>query len=186
MRVVYSTLNFSADQTRFKKIIGYVPQDDVVVSELTLPVNILHSARRIDDLLSCLGLNHSQNILVGDPSEPVISEGQRKRVSIGIKLAAALLALILDEPTSGLDATSALSIIGLLKALCRLGINVKCLLHQPRLEHFQSLDKLLLLASGQETYFAKAPDLIEYFENVGFSVSKQCNPADLLMDILSG
>ncbi|KAF7854202.1 hypothetical protein EAF04_010499 [Stromatinia cepivora] len=184
----------------FKKIIGYVPQDDVVLSELTVRENILHSARirlprswaekeierHVDDLLSCLGLSHIQNSLVGDTAKPVISGGQRKRVSIGIELAAAPLALVLDEPTSGLDATSALSIIGLLKALCRLGITVICILHQPRLEIFQSLDRLLLLANGQEIYFARAVDAIEYFENAGFSIPKQCNPADVLMDIISG
>ncbi|KAI9644602.1 hypothetical protein NHQ30_006623 [Ciborinia camelliae] len=183
-----------------EKVIGYVPQDDVVLPELTVRENILHSARirlpqswtdseierHIDDLLSCLGLSHIQNSLVGDAVKPVISGGQRKRVSIGIELAAAPLALILDEPTSGLDATSALSIIGLLKALCRLGITIICILHQPRLEIFQSLDRLLLLANGQEIYFAKAADAIEYFEKAGFSMSNQCNPADILMDIISG
>ncbi|CAD6446737.1 b36d4908-a87d-451c-9dc5-3204af660605-CDS [Sclerotinia trifoliorum] len=151
-----------------KKIISYVPQDDVVLSELMVRENILHSVRirlpwswvekeierYVDDLLSCLGLSHIQNSLVGDTVKPVISGGQRKRVSIGIELAAAPLALVLDEPTSGLDATSALSIIGLLKALCRLGITVICILHQPRVEIFQSLDRLLLLANGQEIYFA--------------------------------
>ncbi|APA14592.1 hypothetical protein sscle_13g093620 [Sclerotinia sclerotiorum 1980 UF-70] len=186
--------------SEFKKIIAYIPQDDVVLSELTVRENILHSARirlprswaekeierYVDDLLSCLGLSHIQNSLVGDSVKPVISGGQRKRVSIGIELAAALLALVLDEPTSGLDATSALSIIGLLKALCRLGITVICILHQPRVEIFQSLDRLLLLANGQELYFARAVDAIEYFENAGFSIPKQCNPADVLMYIISG
>ncbi|KAB8289656.1 hypothetical protein EYC80_010569 [Monilinia laxa] len=184
----------------FKKIIGYIPQDDVVCPELTVRENILHSARirlprsrnnceiekHVDNLLSCLRLRHIQHHRVGDTVEPVISGGQRKRVSIGIELAAAPLVLVLDEPTSGLDATSALSIIGLLKALCRLGITVICFLHQPRLEIFQSLDRLLLLADGQEIYFARAFDAIEYFENVGFSIPNQCNPAGILMDIISG
>ncbi|KAF7912700.1 uncharacterized protein EAF01_001721 [Botrytis porri] len=106
LRIDNTTLNVSVDQARLKKIIGYVPPDDVM----------LH----LDDLLSCLGLSHSQNILVGDPSEPVISGGQQKRVSIGIKLAAAPLAIMLDEPTSGPDATSTVSTIGpVRKALCR-------------------------------------------------------------------
>lgn len=198
--ITCSSLDTSADEFRFKKIIGYVPQDDVVLPELTVRENILHSARirlprswtemeiekHVDDLISCLGLSQIQDSLVGDIVKPVISGGQRKRVSIGIELAAAPLALVLDEPTSGLDATSALSIIGLLKALCRLGITIICILHQPRLEIFQSLDKLLLLANGQEIYFARAADTIEYFENAGFSIPKQCNPADVLMDIISG
>ena len=65
--------------------------------------NILHSARirlpstwkepeiraHVDALLKCLNLDHVQHSLVGDPMKPVISGGQRKRVSIGIELAAA-------------------------------------------------------------------------------------------------
>ncbi|TAQ85744.1 hypothetical protein B7494_g5930 [Chlorociboria aeruginascens] len=132
----------------------------------------------VDDLLSCLGLSHIQKSLVGDAIKPMISGGQRKRVSIGIELAAAPIALVLDEPTSGLDATSALSIINMLKALCRLGITVVCILHQPRVEIFQSLDLLLLLADGQEIYSAKASDATEYFINAGFDIPNHCNPAD--------
>ncbi|KAM3067888.1 hypothetical protein ACMFMG_011371 [Clarireedia jacksonii] len=108
----------------FKKIIGYVPQDDVILPELTVRENILHSARvrlppswteneiqeHINNLLMCLGLTHIQDNLVGDVIKPMISGGQRKRVSIGIELAAAPLALVLDEPTSGLDATTDLTV----------------------------------------------------------------------------
>ncbi|TGO59093.1 hypothetical protein BCON_0048g00190 [Botryotinia convoluta] len=80
-------------EARFKKIIGYVPQDNVVVSEFTVRENILHSARirlprtwteieitrHVDDLLSCFGLSHIQNTFVVDPFKPVISGGQQKR-----------------------------------------------------------------------------------------------------------
>jgi hypothetical protein len=117
---------------------------------------------------------------------PTISGGQRKRVSIGIELAAAPMALVLDEPTSGLDATSALSIIELLKALCRLGVTVVCIIHQPRVEIFQSLDRLLLLANGQEVYLGEAAKVEEYFNSVGFDIPPQCNPADVMIDIISG
>lgn len=124
--------------SKYKKIIGYVPQDDIVLSELTVRENILHSARvrlpsdwkndeiqnHVDILLRCLHLWHVKDSLVGSTAAPIISGGQRKRVSIGIELAAAPMALFLDEPTSGLDSTSASSIIMTLKALSRLGITI--------------------------------------------------------------
>ncbi len=69
----------------------------------------------VDILISCLQLSHIADSLVGSPAKPVISGGQRKRVSIGMELAAAPMALFLDEPTSGLDATSAASIMTTLK-----------------------------------------------------------------------
>jgi ABC-type multidrug transport system ATPase subunit len=185
---------------RFKKIIGYVAQDDIVLPELTVRENILHSARirlptswnegqiqkHVDDIIICLGLAHVQHSQVGDTVKPVISGGQRKRVSIGIELAAAPMVLVLDEPTSGLDATSALSIIEILKELSRLGITVVCIIHQPRLEIFQSLDRLLLLTAGREIYFAEAADAVSYFKEAGFVIPAHHNPADVLLDIISG
>lgn len=140
----------------------------------------------IDILLSCLDLSHIQHQPVGDMIKPTISGGQRKRVSIGVELAAAPTALILDEPTSGLDATSALSIIELLKALCRLNVTVVCIIHQPRLEIFQSLDQLLLLARGQEVYLGGASKAVDHFKGFGFEIPPGSNPADVIMDIISG
>lgn len=92
-----------ANNYRYKKVIGYVPQDDIVLPELTVRENILHSARirlpctweegeiqhHVDVLLACLQLSHVKDSLVGSTAAPVISGGQRKRVSIGIELAAA-------------------------------------------------------------------------------------------------
>ena len=186
--------------SRFKKIIGYVPQDDNILPELTVRENLFHSARirlptsltrnqleeHIDLLLSCLQIKHIQDRLVGDIIKPIISGGQRKRVSIGIELAAAPMVLILDEPTSGLDATSALSIVDMLKALSRLGVTVICIIHQPRQEIFHSLDKLLLLASGREIFQGKPGDAASYFQQLGYSIPIECNPADAIMDITSG
>lgn len=40
--------------------------------------------------------------------------------------------------------------------------------------------------NDQEIYFAKAAAPIMYFENVGVSIPKQCNPADLFKDNISG
>lgn len=167
---------------KFKKIIGYVPQDDIVLPELTVRENILHSARirlpsrwsnkdiqkHTDSLIDCLELTHVSNSRVGSVAKPVISGGQRKRVSIGMELAAAPMALFLDEPTSGLDATAALSIMTTLKALSRLGITVISIIHQPRQEIFEALDDLILLANGRMIYQGKEEDVQKYFEQAGF------------------
>ncbi len=186
--------------SKYKKIIGYVPQDDILLAELTVRENILHSARirlpcdwtdddiqgHVDILISCLQLEHVKNSLVGNAAAPVISGGQRKRVSIGMELAAAPMALFLDEPTSGLDATSASSIMTTLKALSRLGITVVTIIHQPRQEIFESLDTLLLFAAGRMIYQGPESTVQTYFENVGFHFPEHGNPADTIMDIIAG
>lgn len=168
--------------------------------ELTVKENLLHSGRirlppkwteveiqeHVDILLACLELTDVQNSLVGDVINPGISGGQRRRASIGIELASAPMALVLDEPTSGLDAASALAIMKLLKAICQQGVTVVCIIHQPRFEIFQCLDRLLLLAGGREVYFGKASDATEYFRTAGFGTPAGSNPADVIMDIVCG
>ncbi|KAL9016530.1 MAG: hypothetical protein Q9185_006107 [Variospora sp. 1 TL-2023] len=188
------------DINKYKKIIGYVPQDDILLPELTVRENILHSARirlpshwgegqiqkHVDILISCLQLAHVKDSLVGSAVKPVISGGQRKRVSIGIELAAAPMALFLDEPTSGLDATSASSIMMALKELSRLNITIITIIHQPRAEIFESLDSLLLFGKGRVIYQGPERDVQAYFEHLGFRFPGSSNPADTIMDIIAG
>ncbi|KAI0969524.1 hypothetical protein F4678DRAFT_481117 [Xylaria arbuscula] len=185
---------------RYKKLIGYVPQDDIVLPELTVYENILHSARirlprtwsnhdikvHVDSVIDCLELSHVRDSLVGSVGKPVISGGQRKRVSIGMELAAAPMAIFLDEPTSGLDATSASSIMRTLKAIARLGISVIVIIHQPRMEIFEMLDELILLANGQIIYEGTEDGVQQFFENVGFRFPEHANTGDVITDIITG
>ena len=96
--------------SRYKKFIGYVPQENVLLPELTVRKTMMRSARirlprswtnlecerHVDLLLRCLGLDHVQHNIVGDPSNHRLSGGERKRVSTSIELAAAPMVLFLD------------------------------------------------------------------------------------------
>ena len=112
---------------------------------------------------------------LGDPAGTRgVSGGQRKRTNIGIELAAAPAAIFLEsvpivcvlfmpprtlcpflysEPTSGLDSAAALEVCRTLRAIADLGLTVVAVIHQPRLEIFDSFDDLLLLAPGGVTAF---------------------------------
>ncbi|VUC28975.1 unnamed protein product [Clonostachys rosea] len=185
---------------RYKKVIGYVPQDDIVLPELTVYENIAHSARvrlprtwsnrdidrLVDAVIDCLELSHVCDSLVGSVSKPVISGGQRKRVSIGMELAAAPMAIFLDEPTSGLDASAASSMMRTLKSLAKLGISVIVIIHQPRVETFEMLDNLILLGNGQTIYEGPQETAHEFFENMGFRFPPHTNKADVITDIITG
>lgn len=188
------------DMAKYKKLIGFVPQDDIVIPELTVRENILHSARcrlpmtwrdvdiqaYVDALISCIGLSHVQHSLVGDANKPVVSGGQRKRVSIGMELAAAPMCIFLDEPTSGLDATSASSIMRLLKAITKLGVTTITIIHQPREQIFNGFDNILLLGLGSEIYAGPTSEAPGYFDSLGFTFPSRANPADIIMDIING
>ena len=61
-------------------------------------------------VIAALGLHRVRHSIVGDEQSRGVSGGERKRLNIGIELAAAPLLLLLDEPTSGLDSSAALEL----------------------------------------------------------------------------
>ena len=52
---------------------------------------------------------------IGDEFVRGVSGGERKRTSIGMELIIEPQVLFLDEPTTGLDASTAISVVQLLK-----------------------------------------------------------------------
>ena len=171
-----------------------------MLPELTVRENILHSARirlpsnwsdkdiqnHTDAVVDCLELSHVKDSLVGSVAKPIISGGQRKRVSIGMELASAPMALFLDEPTSGLDATAASSIMCILKALSHLGISIIVIIHQPRIEIFEMIDDLILLSNGRLIFQGKENNVQSFFQGLGFVFPSHSNAGDVVTDIITG
>ena len=172
----------------FRAVIGFVPQEDIMMRELTVRDNIEYSARtrlpptwtdaeikqHVDAVLDALSLAHVQHTRIGDEKTRGVSGGQRKRVNIGIEVAACPVALYLDEPTSGLDSTAALEVTDALKNIAHAtGITVAMVIHQPRYEIWAALDEVLFLAPGGRTVFlGNLKEVEPYFQSkmVGQSV----------------
>ncbi|KAJ5630271.1 ABC transporter [Penicillium longicatenatum] len=196
-----TTLNgIEKDISMFKQLIGFVPQSDVALVDLTVRENVLLSARlqlggirsdtfiksHVDHILLCMGLDGIQDSIIGEPcSKRSISGGERRRVSIALQLVAMPFALLLDEPTSGLDAHTALSVMELLASISQLGVTVVCVLHQPRSEILNKLDYLMLLGRQNPVYMGRAAEVKMYFEGLGYQIPEHSNPADAILDILS-
>jgi len=188
-----------------KPVIGFVPQDDTVHELLTVRENISFSAEmrmprgtrksRIDkitqDVLQVLQLEPKQNMIVGNRvlRGDGLSGGQRKRVNVGIELAACPTILFLDEPTSGLDSTASLLLVQQLKRMARLGMTIVMIIHQPRFTLFENLDDVLLLGTnmgGRLAYVGPTTSAKPYFEGLGIRMPANENPADWMMDVLCG
>ncbi|KAJ3096579.1 hypothetical protein HDU97_005753 [Phlyctochytrium planicorne] len=192
--------NRAADPGNYRKVIGYVPQEDTMLTELTVRENILHSARvrlprdwteaeiedHVDNVITILGLEKVSGSPIGDERDRGISGGQRKRVNVGIELAAMPLALLLDEPTSGLDSTSSLLLFSRLASITHFaGLTTVAIIHQPRPELFNHFDDVIMMApNGKVAYAGPVNCVGPYFDSIGFKLS-HANMADQAMDILS-
>ena len=114
-----------------------------------------------------MGLAHIRDTVIGDENVRGISGGQLKRVNIALELITEPPLLFLDEPTSGLDSTSTLEVLEVLRQLANTGKTIIMTIHQPRVEAYEQVDKLLLLTQGGKlAYFGPAmPGTAEYFKS---------------------
>ncbi|KAJ5688909.1 hypothetical protein N7462_003301 [Penicillium macrosclerotiorum] len=143
----------------------------------------------VEEIISLLELENLADAIIGTP-ETGLSVEERKRVTIGVELAAKpQLLLFLDEPTSGLDSQSAFNIVRFLKKLAAAGQAILCTIHQPNSALFENFDRLLLLQRGGEcVYFGDIGSdsriLLEYFRRYGADCPLDANPAEWMLDAI--
>lgn len=143
----------------------------------------------VEEILCLLELENLADAIIGSP-ESGLSVEERKRVTIGVELAAKPeLLLFLDEPTSGLDSQSAFNIVRFLRKLSAAGQAILCTIHQPNSALFENFDRLLLLQRGGETvYFGDigkdAHVLLSYFHKYGADCPADANPAEWMLDAI--
>lgn len=143
----------------------------------------------VEEVISLLEMEDIADAIIGDPDAGLAVE-QRKRVTIGVELAAKPeLLLFLDEPTSGLDSQSAFNIVRFLRKLSAAGQCILCTIHQPNSALFENFDRLLLLQKGGQTvYFGDigkdAVVLLDYFRRNGAICPPDANPAEWMLDAI--
>jgi ABC-type lipoprotein export system ATPase subunit len=91
--------DLNAESEKLTGLIGFVPQDDMLIEELTVYQNMYFNARlcfgdfnedqlnkTVDKVLADLDLMDIKDLQVGDPMNKKVSGGQRKRLNIGLEL----------------------------------------------------------------------------------------------------
>jgi ABC-type multidrug transport system ATPase subunit len=210
VRVVFAHLNdsleFDVSSTdskeikAFRKLVGFVPQDDLVYADLTVRENLLYSAKLkrpglseadyadvVNEVSTVLSIDKIAEKLVGSPEKRSISGGQRKRVNIGMELVGRHPIIFMDEPTSGLDSTGSYTVMKYCRDSARKHNQCfVCVIHQPKFSTFMLFDNLSLLGKGG-TVFAGTPcESLVYFNTcLGTSINPDENPADVLMDLIT-
>jgi ABC-type multidrug transport system ATPase subunit/pSer/pThr/pTyr-binding forkhead associated (FHA) protein len=153
----------------YRTQMGFVPQDDIIHTELPVRRALWHAARlrlpdadeheitrRIDDVLAMLDMTDR-----GDQRVRLLSGGQRKRVSIGVELLAQPTMLFLDEPTSGLDPGLEKRMMFDLNRLADQGRTVLLVTHATA--NIEQCHQVAFLAQGRLAYFGPPREAITFF-----------------------
>ncbi|HEY2165910.1 MAG TPA: ATP-binding cassette domain-containing protein [Jatrophihabitantaceae bacterium] len=174
--VWYAGRDLYASYDELRRRIGYVPQDDLLHTTLTVrkalefgaqlrfPPDVTAAERtaRVDEVLSELGLTQHANTQVAR-----LSGGQRKRTSVALELLTKPSLLYLDEPTSGLDPGLDKSVMQSLRTLADDGRTVVVVTHS--VANLDVCDFVLMLApGGYVAYFGPPGGALGYFDKPDF------------------
>ncbi len=158
--------------------IGYVPQDDLLLEELTVYKNLEFNARLcfadfpdeeiheiVEQVLLDFDLVEARDLVVGNPLKKILSGGQRKRLNIALELMREPSILFVDEPTSGLSSSDSEKVMYLLKKQCLKGKLVFANIHQPSSDIYKLFDRMIVMdKGGRIVFFGNPMEAISYFK----------------------
>lgn len=183
-KIEINNYDIHENKDEIKGVIGYVPQDDVLIKELTVFENLFYNAklsfsnytdeeitRIVEKALLDFDLVEARDLRVGDTLTTYLSGGQRKRLNIALELLREPAILFIDEPTSGLSSMDSEKVMNLLKRQTFKGKLVFANIHQPSSEIFKLLDKLLVVdQGGRIIYYGNPLDALTYFKTINHHV----------------
>ena len=163
--------NLYENYESLKYNIGYVPQEDIVYSNLTLHDMLKYTAKlrmpetstkkeraqRIKEVLEIVQLTEFENSYIRQ-----LSGGQRKRASIATELIADPSLFFLDEPTSGLDPDTERSVMQTLQKMSKMGKTIILVTHNTLNLHL--CDKVAFFGKGGHLcFYGKPQEALDFF-----------------------
>ncbi|PSS16458.1 ABC transporter G family member 10 like [Actinidia chinensis var. chinensis] len=183
--------------SHFRRVSGYVTQDEALFPLLTVEETLMYSARlrlhgalekakvRVTELMKELGLEHVAGMRIGSDTRRGISGGEKRRVSIGVDLVHDPYVLLIDEPTSGLDSASALHVVFLLKSMAKnQGKTIVLTIHQPGFRILEMFDKAVLLSNGIVLHHGSLHLLEERLKFAGHCIPRHVNVLEFSIDVI--
>ena len=184
-KVTINGIDIHNDSRAIEGVLGFVPQDDLLIEDLTVFENLYFAAcqcfgskpkeeiiRITDQTLASLGLLEKRDLKVGSPFNKVISGGQRKRLNIALELIREPAVLFLDEPTSGLSSRDSENLMDLLMDLTLKGKLIFAVIHQPSSEIFKMFDSVIILdRGGNLSFFGNPVDSVVYFKTLDAQIN---------------
>lgn len=186
-QVLINGIDIHKEKEKVEGVVGYVPQDDLLLDDLTVYENLYYNAKlclseaseeEIDEmiinLLRALDLLMTKDLKVGNPLEKTISGGQRKRLNIGLELLREPAVIFMDEPTSGLSSRDSENILDLLKELVLKGKIIFVVIHQPSSDIYKMFDRMLILdVGGYPVYYGNPVEAVMYFKRKANQVNSE-------------
>jgi ABC-type multidrug transport system ATPase subunit len=162
--------NFYLHFDSFRQSLGYVPQKDIVHTQLSVYRALYYTAllrlptdtdarelsARVEEVLQQMELQPHRNTLIGD-----LSGGQIKRVSLGAELIASPCLLFIDEATSGLDAGTEARMMRLFRQLSDEGKSLVCITHN--VDNVDLCHLIVVLARGRLVFLGPPAEARPYF-----------------------
>lgn len=172
--------NIHQEPEMIEGVIGYIPQDDLLIEELTVYQNLYYNAKlcfknlseeelqtKVMSVLKSLGLDKRAHLKVGNPLDKKISGGQRKRLNIALELIREPSVLFVDEPTSGLSSRDSENVMDLLRELALKGKLIFVVIHQPSSDIYKMFDKIMFLdEGGYPIYYGNPVESVIYFKKM--------------------
>lgn len=185
--VLINGINLHTQKEKLEGVIGLIPQDDLLIEELTVFENLYFSAKfcfkglsdeeiteKVNNVLKSLGLYERRNLKVGNSLNKLISGGQRKRLNIALELIREPSILFVDEPTSGLSSRDSENVMDLLRELTLKGKLIFVVIHQPSSQIYKMFDKMIILdTGGYLVYYGHPIDCISYFKTADNQVKSE-------------
>ncbi|CAM6089199.1 unnamed protein product [Calypogeia fissa] len=185
---------------KFKRISGYVMQDDALFPLLTVRETLFYSARlklrgdmtfqekemRVNNVIQQLGLGACANTRVGNDMIRGVSGGERRRVSIGVDIIHDPAVLLLDEPTSGLDSISALQVMEHLSMMAhQYGRTIILTIHQPGYSVLETIQSCLVLVQGNVIFHSRPVGMVDYFADLGYTMPQHITTVEYVLKTVS-
>ena len=176
-----------------KKLIGYVPQQDIVFDTLSLYDTLMYTAKlrlpddttpaereaAIDRAIAMVELQDKKNAMIKN-----LSGGQRKRASIAVELLSDPMLLFLDEPCSGLDPGTERSLMNTLRRMADEGKTIILVTHSTL--QLQMCDQIVFMGKhGKLCYYGPENEALRFFgvRNVVDCYDKMNNESDYWQNV---
>jgi len=168
-----------------KRLIGYLPHRDGLISELTVRDNLIFYANiyniseklnaRILELAKIFNVESLLNTRVAQ-----LSHGQRRRIALVRTLLHDPKVLLLDEPSNGLDPLAARSLRSFVKNLARRRNVVVVYSTHNLYEALELADRIAVISYGKAVFQGSLEELKHFLGGVKIGLRVRGNPLPVL------